>query len=227
MLIGKILEKKLEIFANCLICVFLLLGTFLLLAKFVHWPTYYSPNFFGVNFIVSALLLYSFRYAYRIKDECKKESMIIIRTALGIALTLNFLGELFFYQLYHEGFQYDKLIHVSNSLIFFISLVYINISWRKGSLLSSIRSAAWLVFLGGIAWELFEFSSDFFFKTREFGFYGQYKFVDTSFDLISDILGIALGSALLSLPFWREKIKRLASFCISIKAGSGKERLEI
>lgn len=54
-----------------------------------------------------------------------------------------------------------------------------------------------MIMISSVAWEFFEYFSDTIFKTSAFGVYGQYKFRDTAFDLLFDMLGIALGTVIL------------------------------
>ncbi len=117
-----------------------------------------------------------------------------LRFTITFALMANAAGELYFYQLYRFGFQYDKLAHLANSLLFILALASFGRSWYGLSPSKSLKASVAIVVACGIGWEVLEFASDKLFNTKVFGIYGQLKLIDTIFDIIYDFLGITLAA---------------------------------
>lgn len=168
-------------------------GLALLFAPAQWWPSFYQPTFFGIVFLSSALVIILPKYFYPSSDECSERPVIVLRSALAGALSLNALGELSLYQLYLVGFQYDKLLHLISVAMLAAALTYFLRHRHNLPTPAAFKRVAILAVAGSLVWELFEYLSDLLFKTAEFGVYGQYKFADTSFDLLFDLLGIALA----------------------------------
>jgi len=172
------------------IYVFALIGLMFLIAPKQWWPGFYNPTFFGVTSLLSSVLIILPKLIFRAKEICDREAVTLLRTTILIALLLNGMGELYLYQLYKYGFPYDKILHFIVPFLFVIVLTsFAEVRFGAGFKYSLII-AAFFVTIGSVAWEFFEYLSDLLFKTTEFGIYGQYKFIDTSFDIIFDILGI-------------------------------------
>jgi asparagine N-glycosylation enzyme membrane subunit Stt3 len=191
---------------------FLLLGSLVLFfGNRNWWPGYYSPNYFSITFFSSAIIIILPKILLKAKDQCKKDSIILFQTVSSIALILNALGELGFYQLYKYGFQYDKVIHFTSSLLFVLALTSVIELWNNTTLKKALRLAIILVLIGSILWEFFEFFSDLIFKTSEFGVYGKYKLSDTIFDIIFDMIGVVIGIYIMSTPKLSKKI--IGEYC--------------
>lgn len=73
-------------------------------------------------------------------------------------------------------------------------LAYFIREWYALSAKKSLVISAFLVFAGGIMWELWEFSGDWLFGTQMFGIYGGLVLKDTIVDNIMNILGIYTGA---------------------------------
>ncbi|NTU99067.1 hypothetical protein HGA64_03620 [Candidatus Falkowbacteria bacterium] len=194
----RLLNKN-EIIHTATITGLSLAGALLLLGPVAWFPSYYSPHFFGFAFLLSALLIYLSKKVFDSDDERKKRSALQLRYVIMLALSLNALGELYLYQLYRFGFQYDKLIHAANSLLFVVALTSFGEVWFSWSVKKSLTVAIIIVISCGFGWEFIEFFSDLLFGTKEFGLYGQVKFTDTALDLISNFLGIILAGAFIEI----------------------------
>ncbi|NTW22101.1 hypothetical protein HGA34_00985 [Candidatus Falkowbacteria bacterium] len=121
-------------------------------------------------------------------------SAYFLRFVIMLSLIINAAGELYFYQLYRFGFQFDKFAHLANSLLFILALASYGRT-RYGLVpMKSLKISVVIVIICGLGWEVGEFASDKFFQTKEFGIYGQLKAIDTIFDIIYDFLGITLAA---------------------------------
>lgn len=134
------------------------------------------------------------RSVFRSDDICRMNASYFLRFVITTALMANAAGELYFYQLYRFGFQYDKFAHLANSLLFILALASFGRSWYGLSPAKSLRASIAIVVICSIGWEVLEFASDKIFNTKVFGIYGQLKLIDTIFDLVYDFLGITLAS---------------------------------
>ena len=92
------------------------------------------------------------------------------------------------YELYHYGFEYDKVIHLVSPLIATIAL-----GKHFG-----LRRAIFIIALLAIGWKFFEFISDALIKTHLFGVYRQHIWIDTAWDLVMNSIGVILGSWIFS-----------------------------
>ncbi len=126
-------------------------------------------------------------------DKNKKQAINLFQFLLTVAMASNALGDLGSYQLYKIGFQYDKLIHFSNSLLgVFIGAVVLYKLFEI-RLPHAIAIAFIAVIVCGIGWEVFERLSDFLFKTHIAGVYASDVSNDTKFDLLFDAIGAMSG----------------------------------
>jgi hypothetical protein len=180
-----------EKFINSSTVILILLGfSFLLLPEHI-WPDFYSPIFFGMVDLSSAIILYAFSHFFSAKrDKCKREAVMFVRFSIAVAMWLNILGELYLYQLYNYGIQYDKILHVISPFLFMVTITSFIEVWFGIRKKKAIFMAITIVMAGSVCWELFEYLSDKFLYTKEFGVYGQFIFTDTLFDLSFDILGV-------------------------------------
>ncbi len=191
---------------NPVIIFLLVAAVILIFGKPVWWPSFYHPVYYGASFLASIFLIMLPEYIFRTEDACRRESVVLLRTAIAITFLLNALGELYFYQLSEYGIQYDKIIHFFNAFSFVIVLTSFLRSLRNLSIRKALLISLGLVTLGSFLWELYEFSVDTVFKTAEFGANGKNKFGDTFFDIVSDFAGVALSYFILSSPVWSKKI---------------------
>ncbi|PIV31881.1 hypothetical protein COS33_00830 [Candidatus Wolfebacteria bacterium CG02_land_8_20_14_3_00_37_12] len=77
------------------------------------------------------------------------------------------------------GFEYDKLVHFIVPLIFIVNFVSVFGKWRGLIFSQSLIAISISIFLFGLFWEIFEFSSDMLFGTETFGIYSKKAFRDT------------------------------------------------
>lgn len=208
-------ESKMEKFIKIAFYSFIILGLVLLLGKKSWWPDFYNPIFLGWVFLVCAFLIRLPKYIFKTNNQCKQGAVIMLSAAIALALILNGLGELYLYKLYQYGIQYDKLIHFSTTFMSVVVLASFLEIWFEQPFKKAVGLAIFIVLAGGLIWEVFEFSSDLFFKTSEFGVYGQYKFSDTIFDILSDILGVVSSSIYLLAPFKRRSVVNEYRHCVA------------
>ena len=217
--------KKLK-FENIINPVFgflIIAGLILLLGKASWWPSFYNAHFLGTAFLASAGLILLPKYILRTDDQCRRDAVTKLRAAISLALILNALGELYLYELYHYGIQYDKIIHFSTSFTFVIVLTFFAQAWFRMPAKKALLLGVILVISGGFLWELLEYSSDLIFKTKELGIYGQYVVSDTVFDLLSDFFG-AFVSAIVLL-YSKSARKIFSQYCQRLTGTSEKKQL--
>ncbi|MDP2709457.1 MAG: hypothetical protein Q8O93_05475 [bacterium] len=203
--LSQIRNQKIDGWFSLLALMFAAAGLILLVGRENWWPDFYSPRFFSAIFFISALAVVLPKHFLKTSDDCKREAVIFLRSAVAFALTANALGELYLYQLYKYGLEYDKLIHFAS--VFFLTVAFTLFwhIWREAPFKQALKLAVILAIAASFLWEGFEFLSDMIFKTREFGIYGQYKLADTAWDLLSDLAGAAMGSAYLLYSDVRKK----------------------
>lgn len=148
---------------------FIVAGVTLLVAPHAWWPEYYDVTYLGIAALVCAAAIWLVPRH--------------LKTPLAVILLLNATGDLGLYQLYKYGFEYDKVIHFVSPLIAVLVLAK----------LRGVRKAVLIVIAGAIAWELFEFLVDRYFKTRLFGVYHLFIWRDTMMDLVMNATGIAVA----------------------------------
>ena len=72
--------------------------------------------------------------------------------------------------------------------------------WENFSSRKVIGLVFLVVFSSGILWEFFEASSDFLFKTQEWGVYGQHLALDSYRDIFFNSLGALAGIIVFKIP---------------------------
>lgn len=184
--------------------VFVIGGFVLILGKRAWFPDFYNPIYNGAMAFVSAFLIVLPRLIFKSKDLEQEKILNLIQASAFITLSLSALGGLGLFQLYKYGFQYDKLVHFVDSFIFTIVIINLFHQWHKMSFKKSIILSIIIVFLAGIAWELYEFLADVLFGTQTLGFYGQYIVEDTIWDIIINCLGII--AAVVGLSIFRKRV---------------------
>ena len=157
------------------IAFFVFTGAVLLVAPHSWWPEYYDVTYMGIAALVCAAAIWLVPAT--------------LKTPLAIILLLNASGDLGLYQLYTYGFEYDKVIHFASPLIATLALARV---WR-------VKRAVIIIIACAIAWELFEFLIDRYFKTRLFGVYHLFIWRDTIIDVVFNIVGIAAAYFFLRL----------------------------
>lgn len=194
---GIIKSEKIDHFLEALIVAFILLSLMFIVFPKEIWPSYYTPRFFSTIAFLSAMLIYLLKTGVLMKSRSKARAWLLLCLAFSIALVLNILGELFFYQLYYYGFPYDKVLHFAVPFIFTTVLAMYQRIIFKTALGKAALISVCLVLAGGLLWEVIEYFSDYFFKTSQFGIYGQEKTTDTFFDILFDVFGVGIGAYLL------------------------------
>ncbi|MBI4691853.1 MAG: hypothetical protein HY773_00165 [Candidatus Terrybacteria bacterium] len=192
-------------FINFFLASMIAAGLALLFGKSDWFPSFYMPKFMGIASFASALLIILPKIIFRPADEKKKEALIKLQFYTAVALVLNGLGGLGFFQFYRYGLPYDKIVHFIVSLMATIGLTQFICAWWNWEFKKAITAVIILIMAGGVGWEGFEFLTDFVFKTKTFGIYGEYVNKDTIMDIILNVLGIIAGFIILL------KRKKLAS----------------
>ncbi|MEK7178164.1 MAG: hypothetical protein AAB721_00695 [Patescibacteria group bacterium] len=183
-------------FVNFSIIAFIIIGIVLLLGKDSWFPEFYNPVYMGVFSFISAFLLY---YSKRIFYGLNQNDSGNLQSVIASALILNGFGSLGLYKLYTVGFEYDKLAHFIVPLIFIVNFVGVLNKSRGLTFNQSLIAVSVSIFLFGLFWEIFEFSSDILFGTETFGIYGKKIFSDTVQDILANVLGIFSGIFYLKL----------------------------
>lgn len=177
-----------------------IIGLILLLAPTAWFPNYYNPIFMGVVALASPFLIYLPKLILK-KSTTKKRRLILeMRTVIAFSLLVNFAGELGLFQLYKFGFEYDKFSHFIVSMLFAFILGESLKEWENFSSRKVVGLVLLIVFGAGLFWELFEASSDYLFKTQEWGVYGRHVTLDTLKDIIFNTLGAIAGIVIFMIP---------------------------
>ena len=175
-------------------------GLVLLFGPRQWFPGFYSPVFMGMVALISPFLIYLPRLILKKSSPQKERLTLKISSIIAFSLLVNMAGELGLYQLYKYGFEYDKFAHFGVSMLFAFILGESLKEWEH---LSS-RKIVWLVliivFSSGILWEVFEATSDFLFKTQEWGVYGRHLAGDTYRDVAFNALGALAGVIVFMIP---------------------------
>ena len=153
--------KRIETFMRLTAFSMIAMGLVLFFGNGAWWPSFYQPVYLSLTMFSSGMLIIFSRYVLKPLDFERQESIIWLRLVITIALSLNVLGELYLYQLYKYGFQYDKLIHFTSSFLFLTVIASFYEKWHKDKQSRAVVIAVIIVVAGSLLWELIEFSSDF------------------------------------------------------------------
>ena len=122
-----------------------------------------------------------------------------------LVLALSTSGSAYLFYLHY---QYDILVHFTENVIFaFFIVLGLNLyrQYRNKSPYSTVR-AAWMIFFVGIAfslfWEAYQYSCDYFFKTRMAFDSFQSWLDDSASDVAGGTLGLIIFIPLIIVPFW-------------------------
>lgn len=175
-------------------------GTFLVPRNWLP-GTISHPAFYGFLLVISAVLVYAPPFIIKNKQTERKQRLVRnMQSAIAFSLILNNAGEFGLYKLYQDGFQYDKFCHFLVPMLLAFLLAESLRAWEH----LSFKKIAWItmaiVMASGIAWELFEYGSDLFFHTQEWGVYGHDVIADTAGDVFCDILGGVAGIVVYRIP---------------------------
>lgn len=176
---------------------FIFAGLILIFGPSDWWPEFYTPRFYGSVFLISAMIIMASRQLLKSDDEQRIVSAYHLRFIILAGLCINAAGELYLYQLYKFGFQFDKFAHLANSFLFVFAIVTFSKSWSGFDFAQALKTAIVIVATFALGWEMAEFVSDELFRTKEFGMYGEMKTIDTALDLTYDLLGIGLALLIL------------------------------
>jgi hypothetical protein len=182
-----------------------IMGFILLLGPDRWFPNFYSPVFMGIIALLSPFLIYLPKFFLK-KSTLRKRNLILkMRSVIAFSLLVNFTGELGLFQLYKYGFEYDKFAHVVVSMAFAFVLGESLREWEQLHSRKLILIVFLIVFSSGMLWEIFEASSDYLFKTQEWGVYGNHLALDTYKDIGFNTLGALAGIIVFKIPKGRNK----------------------
>lgn len=182
-----------------------LMGCILLFSPRAWFPNFYSPVFMGIIALVSPFLIYLPKFILRKSNPKKRKLILEMRSVIAFSLLINFAGELGLFQLYKIGFEYDKFSHFLVSMMFAFILGESLKEWEHFSLRKRMLLVLLAAFGVGLIWEFFEASSDFLFKTEEWGVYGQHLVIDTLKDIGFNTLGAIAGIIIFMIPKGQSK----------------------
>ncbi|MHB9019451.1 MAG: hypothetical protein ACYC3G_01045 [Minisyncoccota bacterium] len=172
---------------------FIIGGMVLIFGKSDWFPDFYNPMFMGAMSFISAFLVVSSRIFLEPKDPQQEKVVDMIQAGMIFASVLGALGSLGLFQLYRIGIQYDKILHFLNSFILTIVLTRSFEIWKDFNFKRAITISIFIIFLGGIIWEIYELLGDTLFDTQMLGYYGKFVISDTVWDLVMNSFGIILG----------------------------------
>ncbi len=171
-------------------------------------PTHWFPSFYDVRYVGYASFLGAFlilflpamiRVAQYVPNAHKKNQAVdSFEFFISFTFMGNALGDLGLYQLYRIGFEFDKLLHfvIPGIAIYMLTILFYHRFEMQYSY--ALLAALLLTIFGSVTWELYEYASDYFFRTHIFGVDGFDVTNDTAFDLLFDIGGTT-GGAIFSL----------------------------
>ena len=182
-----------------------IIGLILLLGPKNWFPNFYNPVFMGVIALISPFLISLPKFILKKRTPQKRNLIMEMRSVIAFALLVNFAGELGLFQLYKYGFEYDKFAHFVVSMLFAFILGESLREWGHLHAKKLILIVFLIVFSSGILWEIFEASSDYLFKTQEWGVYGKHLAMDTYKDMVFNALGTIAGMIIFMIPQRRHK----------------------
>ena len=185
--------------------ILVIVGLILLLGSKDWFPGFYNSVFMGIVAIVSPFLIYLPKFILTRSTPQKRNLVLEMRSVIAFALLVNFAGELGLFQLYKYGFEYDKFAHFIVSMMFAFILGESLREWEHLHAKELILIVFFIVFGSGLIWELFEASSDYLFKTQEWGVYGRHVTMDTLKDIVFNTLGAIAGIIIFKIPKGRNK----------------------
>jgi hypothetical protein len=122
-----------------------------------------------------------------------------------LVLALSTSGSAYLFYLHY---QFDILVHFTENVIFaFLIVLALNLyrQYKGKSPYSTVR-AAWMILFVGIAfslfWEAYQYSCDYFFKTRMAFDSFQSWLDDSASDVAGGTLGLIIFVPLIIVPFW-------------------------
>lgn len=176
-----------------------------------NWfPHFYNPNYMGVIAMLSPVLIYLPKLILERGTPQRRKLVLQMRSVIAFSLLINFAGELGLFQLYRFGFEYDKFAHTIVCMTFAFILGETLNEWGNLGSKKIILIVFFTVFGSGILWEIFEASSDYLFKTQEWGVYGQHLALDTYKDMVFNTIGAVAGIIVFVIPK-RNRVTAIAS----------------
>jgi len=190
---------KRSLFVNIAIYGLAIAGFFLLVLPVPWFPAFYDVRYMGVAGLVDAALIAWLPLFIAVPNSApdsqkKNDAARLFQFLLAVTFLGNALGDLGLYQLYKDGFQYDKLLHLC---VPFLGAIIFAIVLRDRFNIRrpyAIILAFALMLACAVGWEIFESCCDHFSNTHISGMYGLDVTNDTTWDLIFDTLGAACGT---------------------------------
>ncbi|MDX1607835.1 MAG: hypothetical protein R3251_01350 [Candidatus Spechtbacterales bacterium] len=153
-------------------------------------PGFYNIPVMATLALVSAFIIILPRLIFKPKQKVQERGVAKMQNVLTLSLLINGAGGLGLYKLYQYGFEYDKLMHYATPLILTLGFIYFFRNYSNWPLKKALWRTSFLVFAGGIFWEILEWTSDRLLDTSFVLGGGGIGWRDTIFDVIANILGI-------------------------------------
>ena len=182
--------KKTPKFSKIFFLIYIAAALILLVLPKNILPGFYNIPVMATLAFISAAIIMLPRLIFKPKEEQKDKAVAKLQNVLAISLLINGAGGLGLYKLYQYGFEYDKLTHYLTPLILTLGFVYFFTNYSGWLKRKAIWRTSFLVFAGGIFWEILEWTSDRFLDTTFVLGGGGIGMRDTIFDVIANILGI-------------------------------------
>lgn len=191
-----IIANAMKLFIALSSWLLVLMGTVLMAAPVEWFPPFYDARYTGIALLLGALVIQLIPRFFRVVKDYKKNGAVDeFQFLITLFIIGNAAGELGFFHIFQDSFQYDKLLHFSTS---FASV------WRMPSLLERryglepIRAVIFTlagILVSGALWEVYEFGVDAVWHTRLHGVFGSDVRPDTIADIALNSLGALAGAA--------------------------------
>lgn len=186
-------------------------GVILLVFPVGWFPSFYDVRYMGWAGIVGACAVGFLHLILRVPAHApdaarKNRAADLFQFSLALALINNAIGDFGFYQLYKVGFEFDKLIHFSTSLIAVILIPIILRDRFDIRITYAAFISPFIVVSAGVGWEVYEYLADHAWGTHIFGMYGLDISVDTKMDILYNTLA-AIGGTLYTVYVARRPFK--------------------
>lgn len=161
-------------------------------------PDFYKPGFMAGISLLSMMLVALPGWIFNPTDERRKKILLSSQVIIAFSIFINGAGGLGLYKLYKIGIPYDKILHVIVPLMLVFATALFVHRWYGVSVKNAIVYSAITIFVLCVGWEGWEVLQDSLFGTKTAGVYGEDYWNDTTLDILSDAIGVALGSLFVS-----------------------------
>lgn len=162
------------------------------------FPSFYDVRYMGLSAIVGASVILFLPKFLRVSPQKtnakqKNHGAELFQLFLFIAVVSNAVGDLGLYELYRFGFQFDKLIHFTTTLLAVYVLSQV-LEERFALAFARARIYTCCIVVGSIVgWEFYEYIVDQLWFTHLYGVFGSDTFKDTKLDITFGLVGLVIG----------------------------------